>query len=261
MTRCTEKINPHLLHINRFCSCCLGCVNNQIQPILTSQLRKLCDGQNCSEHIRSMRYNDRACVGADQRAKGRYGLIAVKRNARRTISDYTACCKRMHRAQHGIMLKIGNNYMVAKAQKPFDHCIERIGTILCEHHVLNVLRAEKTCDLGAHFKYLLCRFNRKVMSSASRIRTITCQCSINSILYDKRFWKGRSGIIKINHWGFPLFISEIFTPAASRMETARDTSPCTRRPYPQPSRLFGNGLRSTYAEIPLLSKSFWPFIA
>ena len=121
-----------------------------------------------------------------------------------TISDNSFCCQCVNRTQNRIVLQIRNDYMIARAQKAFNHCIQCMSTILGKSNLFNIFRPKKRCCFFPDFINAEGCLSRQFMTAAARICTIPQQSFIHRIFNTHWFWKCGSGIIKINHPSTPL---------------------------------------------------------
>ena len=192
-----EHVNVHALHVDRYRTCRLRCIDNQKGTVCVRHCTDFGDIEQVSGQIGCMRADN----GLGFRSKERFHILiadialAVRRYK---IHRYAARLQIIQRTEHGIVLQIGRNDVIAGRKQTVDCNIQRLGGVCGEHNMVRTRTAEQLRQLTPRLEHHARRGKRHTVCTA---RCISCgKDGVFDRLRDFRrlVQRGRC-VIQINH--------------------------------------------------------------
>ena len=192
-----EHVNVHALHVDRYRTCRLRCIDNQKGTVCVRHCTDFGDIEQVSGQIGCMRADN----GLGFRSKERFHILIadIALTIRRyKIHRYAARLQIIQRTEHGIVLQISRNDVIAGRKQTVECNIQRLGGVRGEHNMVRTRTAEQLRQLTPRLEHHARRGKRHTVCTA---RCISCgKNGVFDRLCDFRrlVQRGRC-VIQINH--------------------------------------------------------------
>ncbi len=188
-----KRANVDRHRTNRLCA--VDQVKNALAPRQFADRR---NRLNRAGNVARVRYGDQARVFANGSANilGINEAVRARRNDRKRNPSSSG--ERIDWAQHGIVLQLRSNHVVAVSQRSLDREIQRVGAVECKRNVRLFPRVHERSEPFARGKHLARRRKRHGMAGSSGICVEFRQRSADPFENLRRFRAARGGVIEID---------------------------------------------------------------